>query len=145
MNHSDRISFAIQHVAALLARDAEQVLQERFGIGMAQLKIMKALQVTSRMLQRDIADVLGQTEASVSRQISILDDNNLTETRVNPRNRREHVVVLTTKGMRLAAAAQLGLQGFHTPIYEGLSVKQQAELLDMLEVLERGILATDEQ
>ena len=143
MNHSDIISFQLQHVAALLARDSEQVLQERFGIGLSQLRIMKVLQTNTRMLQKDIANMLGQTEASISRQIKILEDDNLTATHINSRNRRQHVISLTTKGHRLAAAAQLGLQSFNAPVYDVLSVKQQAEFLHMLEKLEQSILSAD--
>lgn len=141
MNHSDRISFTLQHVAALLERDSEQVLQERFGIGMSQLKIMKALQTNTRMLQRDIANMLGQTEASISRQMKLLEEDGMVTVRVNARNRRQHVVALTTKGLRLASAAQLGLQSFHAPLYESLSLKQQAELLKLLEILEHQIVS----
>jgi DNA-binding MarR family transcriptional regulator len=102
MAFSDNLGYMLQHTATSLSRQADQVLQERLGIGLSQFKIMMVLQWNPSVKQRDIANNLGQTEASISRQIKLMHDEGLLQTTVRPSNRREHITSLTRKGEKLA-------------------------------------------
>ncbi|HXR49776.1 MAG TPA: winged helix-turn-helix domain-containing protein [Verrucomicrobiae bacterium] len=57
----------LDHVAATVAKQSDQVLQEQLGIGLSQFKILQVLQAEPRTPQREIARSLAQTEASISR------------------------------------------------------------------------------
>ena len=61
------LGYLLQHTATILMRQSDQVLQERLGIGMSQLKLLMMLQNSPNVQQRKLAECLGQTEASISR------------------------------------------------------------------------------
>ena len=129
----NRLGYLLQHVARLLSKQSEQVLQERLGIGMSQFKILRVLQANSHIKQRDIALILGQTEASISRQVKLMLDDGLLRSTVSPRNRRAHITVVTAKGEKLNMAAMDALAQFHGPSFEGIKGKQREQFMDMLQ------------
>src|SRR6476660_9398443 len=95
------IHSVIHHLSAVFSRESDQILQEQLGIGLSQYKILNTLVENSAMQQRHIALELGQTEASISRQIKLLQNKNMVETMRNPINRREHITTLTPRGERV--------------------------------------------
>lgn len=143
MAFNDNLSYLLQHTASTLSRQADQVLQERLGIGLSQYRIMMVLQWNPSIRQRDIANNLGQTEASISRQIKLMHENGLLQTTVSPSNRREHITTLTRKGERLADEASAVLNQYHAPIFEGLSEKQQRQLGVSLGLMHQEICRGD--
>ncbi len=44
METTDRLSYLLQHTSTIMQRQADQVLQERLGVGMSQYKILSTLQ-----------------------------------------------------------------------------------------------------
>jgi len=124
--------YLLNRLAFSLSRQSDQILLERLGIGMSQYIIMHILQLQSSIQQRVIATQLGQTEASISRQMKILANQSLLEVRTNPQNRREHVIILTTKGERIIDEANNILDEFHKSVFEKIgdkSYKNFAELI----------------
>jgi len=135
MRPVNNIGYLINHLAFVLGRQSDQVLQERLGLGFSQFKILKILQHATNIQQKQIAEKLGQTEASISRQMKLLVEAGLLQVTVNPANRREHITRLTSKGERIADEAISVLGVYHAPVFEGLNEKQQAALLESLGVL----------
>jgi DNA-binding MarR family transcriptional regulator len=129
------IGYLLQHTASILMRQSDQVLQERMGIGMSQLRLLMMLQKEPNVQQRKLAECLGQTEASVSRQIKLLSEKGLLTVRVNPKSRREHLTVPTSKGVKMTEAALDVLTHYHTPMIERLDEKQRAQLISTLKTL----------
>jgi len=122
----------LHHLSAVLARESDQILQEQLGIGYSQFKILRVLATNPAAQQRHIAYELGQTEASVSRQIKLLRAKDLIETHIRPANRREHVTRLTPKGQQLVEAAGQALAQYQTISLEHMPTKHQAQLLELL-------------
>ncbi len=54
---------------------------------------------------------------------------------VNPKNRREHVMVLTAKGVKVAQAAHDILAGYHNPAFQLLSEKERQQLGSILQAM----------
>ena len=133
------IGFLIQHLAATLVQQNDQMLQEQLGIGFSQFKLLMVLQRKPHIQQKQIADILGQTEASISRQVKLLHDKDLLQTTVSPQNRREHITTLTPKGLRYTEEAVRILNNFHQPMFEQLSDKQQQQLVDSLMIMHSNI------
>lgn len=104
---------------------------------------MTALQEKPNIQQKQIAGTLGQTEASISRQIKLMLDQGLLQTNINPANRREHITVLTLKGERLTDEARNILNGYHSPVFERLSPKQQDALAQTLDILHSATCRAD--
>jgi DNA-binding MarR family transcriptional regulator len=129
------LGYLLSHTATILYRQADQVLQERLGIGMSQFKILMRLQEENQLQQRTLADSLGQTEASISRQIKLLTEKGMLVSKVNPGNRREHITVPTPKGLKIARAAEDILATFHEPAFAELTDKQQNQLTEILQMV----------
>jgi len=139
MSAANVVSFRVQALAALLYKASDRVLQEQLGIGMSQFKILGAIQNNQRLLQKHIATILNQTEASISRQIKLLHQRQLLVTQFNPKDHREHITVLTPNGRQVINAATEVLEAFQTQFVEGLSDKQQAELIGLLDQIEQRL------
>ena len=135
MGPSTNTGYLLQHLAFTLAKQSDQVLQEQLGIGFSQFKILMALQWNPHTQQRHIAESLGQTEASISRQIKLMHDKGLLQSTVSPRSRREHITTPTSKGLKLTEAALEVLNNYHRPMFEKLSDKQQEQLRQALIIM----------
>jgi DNA-binding MarR family transcriptional regulator len=132
MQTSGKIGFLIQHLAFSLGRTNDQVLQEQLGIGFSQYKLMMVLQKMPHIQQKQIANALTQTEASISRQIKLLHEKSLLQTTVSPKNRREHITTLTPKGIRYTEEARRILTNYYQPMFDQISDKDQEQLLHHL-------------
>jgi DNA-binding MarR family transcriptional regulator len=135
MKPTNNIGYLLQRLAFCLARQSDQVLQEQLGIGLSQFKILMILGWRPNILQKKIADTLGQTEASISRQIKVLLKNGYLEVTISPSNRREHITKLTNKGVRITEKALQILNQYHAPMFDKLTERQQAQLLETLNVM----------
>ena len=125
--------YLLNRLAFSLARQSDQILLERLGIGMSQYIIMHILQQQPSIQQRVIATQLGQTEASISRQMKILANQSLLEVRTNPANRREHVIILTLKGERIIDEAHTILNTFHKSVFEHIGEKNYKNFAELVE------------
>lgn len=136
--HNDLVNL-MHHMVSLLSRESDQTLQEQLGIGLSQYKILTTLHEHPHIQQRMIASTLGQTEASISRQIKLLTEKGMLTAIPNPNNHREHLTDLTTKGLRMIEAAEKALENFHKQFLSGLPDKQQTQMLEQLESLHRSV------
>lgn len=132
MKLTNNIGYLLNHLAFMLSRQSDQVLQEQLGIGFSQFKIMMVLKWNPSVQQKQIAERLGQTEASVSRQIKLLHEKGLLFSNVKPENKREHITTLTSKGERLTEKSMQILNNYHAPTFNSLSEKQQQTLQEIL-------------
>lgn len=135
MRSTDNPGYLLHHLSFVLDRQSDQLLQDALGIGFSQFKILLALKWHENVQQRAIAEYLGQTEASVSRQIKLLQKQGLLMSTVSPRNRREHITRLTAKGNRLAERGKELLNSYHAPMFARLAPAQQAQFLDILSAM----------
>jgi DNA-binding MarR family transcriptional regulator len=139
MQFTSTIGYLLHHLAFKLNAQSNQVLQTRYGIGFAQFKILLVLEQQEGLRQRDIATSLGQTEASISRQIKILKTNGFIETRKHKLNKRERRIYLTLQGEHMLNRASYTLNSHHSPLFESLSEKQQEQLRGLLSILESKV------
>ena len=133
LNSSD-LATNIFRLSTVLGRIADCTLQDGFNCGISQFKILWMLHTHSDgVLQTTIAGWLNQTEAAVSRQVGLLEQEKLIIKKVDPKNRRNHIIILSEKGSKLAQKAMQTLQKEYQPYFDELSVVEQAELNRMLE------------
>jgi DNA-binding MarR family transcriptional regulator len=128
----DALLYLVQHTGDMLDRQLDQRLQEQLGIGMSQYKVLVLLEQQPEQGQRILADSLGQTEAAVSRQITLLGRKGYIQGRINDVNRRQHLVAITPKGAKLLAAARQTISRDMASLSAALSEKQQHQLQDLL-------------
>lgn len=135
----NNLSYLVHHLAAVMGKQSDQVLQEQLGIGLSQFKILMVLEWNPRVQQRSIADSLGQTEASVSRQIKLLKAKGLLVTKVDPQNRRKHITTPTPRGMQVTEAANDMLRRSLGPQLSSLGDDQLLKLTMGLQQLHRTV------
>lgn len=143
MQPSQQLGFLIHHLAFVLDRQSDQVLQERLGIGFSQFKILMILSHHEGIGQKVIADKLGQTEASISRQIKVLQSRGLIVSNTSLNNRRQKVTMLTNKGLKLIEMAFDILNQYHRPVFDTLSPKQQSALFSMINIMHDKVCSGD--
>ena len=139
MGQTNNLGYLIQHLAAVIGRQSDQILQEQLGIGLSQFKILMVLEWNPRIQQRAIADSLGQTEASISRQIKLLKAKGLLLTKTDPANRRKHITAPTPLGMQVTEAANDILRRNFNPDFAQLGDDQSLRLLQGLQQLHRTV------
>ncbi len=132
MSPTNNIGYLLQHLSGVLAKQSDQALQERLGIGFSQFKILRVLQHSPHTQQRQIAEWLGQTEASISRQIKLMIEKGLLQTTISPKNRREHLTTPTAKGIRLTEESINILNTTHSGMFNDIGEKHQQQLLEIL-------------
>lgn len=143
MHPTNTIGYMINHLAFMLSRQSDQLLQDSLDIGFSQFKILMILQWAPNVKQKHIAEKLGQTEASVSRQIKLLSDYGLLETKQHPTSRRENITTLTRKGEKTASKAVELLNSHFAPVFEGLGETQFTALQTGLSALHDELCEQD--
>lgn len=141
MKITNNIGYLINHLAFILGRQSNQVLLESLGIGLSQFKILMVLKWSPSVKQKDIASRLGQTEASVSRQIGLLHDKGFLKTIVRPENRRQHITVLTPRGETIIDESLSRLDDYYSPVLQELTPQQQATLIELLGIMHSKVCA----
>lgn len=128
----EAIFYLLQHAGDMLERQLDQALQEQLGIGMSQYRILALLTEGTEQGQRTVAHNLGQTEAAVSRQIGLLGKKGYIQGRINEKNRRQHLIAITPKGIKLLEAARLAIARNLEPLDAPMPSRQQKQLQELL-------------
>lgn len=137
MGPTNNLSYLIQHLSAVMGRQTDQLLQEQLDIGLSQFKILMVLEWNPRVQQKAIADALGQTESSISRQLRLLKDKKLLVTKKDPQNRRRHITAPTPRGMQVTEAATAIMRRNLGPEFADLGDEQLVRLATGLQRLHR--------
>lgn len=135
--HPHQLPSLLHAVASQLDKRSDQSLMEQLGLGLSQFNIMQVMKGTQGVTQRYIAQQLGQTEASVSRQVKLLRQRGFAEVVVRPDNKREHRVWLTPRGMRLYHEATRVVTRAYRPVLGRMSDKSRIQLHEALAALHR--------
>lgn len=135
MGPTNNLTYLVEHLAAIIGKQSDQILLEQLGIGLSQYKILMVLEWNPRVQQRSIANSLGQTEASVSRQIKILTEKGLLVSKRDPRNKRKHITAPTPLGMQLTEAASNILRRSFGPEFAPMGEDSIMQLINGLQRL----------
>lgn len=127
--------FAFQKLAFTLLRRSDDLLQSKLSIGYAQYKLLEVLKEYPNSSQRFVAATLMQTEASISRQVKLMQKAGLLRVGTPSNNKRVRVISLSTKGDEVHARAAQILNDYHMPLFERLSPAQQETFGEALLVL----------
>jgi DNA-binding MarR family transcriptional regulator len=129
------VPYLLQHVGDVVDRQLDQILQEQLGIGLSQYRILSLLTDGAARGQRVLAKHLGQTEASISRQIALLLGRGMVSAHANAQNKRQNLVTITAKGTKVADAAHQASDHYLEGLWPTMSDKQQKQLQDALVIV----------
>lgn len=135
MELKENPGFLLHKIGAMLERSTDLILEKEFSIGYSQFKILYTLQHHPIAHQKEIAHFLGQTEASISRQIKLLKADDLISIDIGNDDKKKHVISATTKGKRVAYEAFMLLNKKYEPLLYDLSVEEQQLLAGMLHTI----------
>jgi DNA-binding MarR family transcriptional regulator len=126
--NNNNIGFLLHNVSTIIDRHSDQVLMERLGVGFAQFKILLVLSEKDGSTQNQIAIRLGQTEASISRQVKLMAKEGLISVRRSTSNRRVRLIFLTDKGYLTVERSINALNDYYEPMF-GVLRDQDREVL----------------
>ncbi len=133
MNNSPSLGLLLHRLGVELDHHSDQVLQRTVKIGFSQYKILIVLLEQTDVRQKTIAEALGQTEASVSRQIGQMADDGLIWSAKDLSDKRGRITRLTKKGEQVAIKATSILERHYQPMFARLSEPEQKILRNVLE------------
>lgn len=128
---NSQLYWQIHRIAFLLEKKADEALREQLGVGFAQYKVLEAISHNSLAKQNTIADQLDQTEASISRQIKLLQSKGLITVTQVMGNKRARELSLTMQGEEMVSQALQILTIAVDPMLGALNQKEQMVLQDI--------------
>ena len=91
--------FLVRKTASLMDRAGEELFRTGIGISLAQFMVLSVVDARPGAFnQQAVADRLGLTKGTVSRQIENAENAGLLTTAVSPTSRREKLATLTAEG-----------------------------------------------
>jgi len=128
-----RLYWQIHKLAFLLEKRADDSLRTDLGIGFAQYKVLEAINQNILARQNMVAAMLDQTEASVSRQIKILQKKGLIHVSEVMGNKRAKELSLTVVGDEMVRHAEELLDVTQAQVIGGLSYQEQRLFQELFE------------
>jgi DNA-binding MarR family transcriptional regulator len=128
-----RLYWQIHKLAFLLEKRADESLRTQLGIGFAQYKVLEAINQNMLARQNMVAAMLDQTEASISRQIKILQKKGLIIVSEVMGNKRAKELSLTVIGDEMVRHAEEVLDVTQAQIVGGLSYQEQRLFQELFE------------
>lgn len=136
--------FMLHKIGSMMERVSDSVLFGEYGIGYSQFKILFALSHHEDVQQKEIAQFLGQTEASISRQIKLLKQASIISITLGKDDKKKHHIALTEKGGQLMRDAFSTLNKFYAPILATLPEDDSVTLNRCLGVVHDKLVGTCE-
>lgn len=94
--------FLVRKSASLMDRGGEALFRDGLGISMAQFMVLSVIDAhPGHFNQQSVADLLGLTKGTVSRQIDAASEAGLVVAQVSATSRREKTIALTEAGTAL--------------------------------------------
>lgn len=136
MSYKDSYMYQIHEISQRLTNESEQILLERYGIGFSQFKVLLCLEERSGVPQKDIAHNLGQTEASISRQVTVLHGKGLIVIK-SGKDSRQNLIYPTSRGVELITKSTNALLENNKTVFGNLNSKQQKIFGSVLEEINK--------
>lgn len=128
-----RLYWQIHRLAFLLEKIADESLKTQLDIGFAQYKVLEAINQNMLARQNMVAEMLDQTEASISRQIKILQKKGLIKVVTVMGNKRAKELSLTRVGEEIVRNAEDVIDVSQAQVMGGLSYQEQHLLQELFD------------
>ncbi|MDB5161394.1 MAG: hypothetical protein JWO96_774 [Candidatus Saccharibacteria bacterium] len=115
-----------------LQQSADELLADKCGAGLSQIRILAALDKSIPRSQSHVAHSLGQTEANVSRQLRAMKKDGLVHIVKNKKDHRQRDVSLSPKGYRIYAKAEQALSHHEKGLLSTMSRSEARDFQDQI-------------
>ena len=137
------LPYQINVLASRLSRQLARVYGERFGISIAEWRVIAHLASEDKISVREIVQRVDMDKSKVSRAATNLEANGIIEKKVDPADRRLIEMQLTRKGKRLFAQIEPLALEFQNAVLEALSERERKQFRksidNLLSRLENGV------
>jgi MarR family transcriptional regulator for hemolysin len=104
--------------------------------------VLVNLKAGPRASQREIAEAMGVTEATLTHHLNGMETDGLITRRRDPANRRVHVLELTSQGEEMFTRLRTAAAAFDRRLRRGVSDDEIGQLADLLDRLAGNVGAT---
>jgi DNA-binding MarR family transcriptional regulator len=122
------LTYKVHALVMLMDKDAEKFLQDQLNLSYNQFLIIFAITENCTSTQKEVAYFANLTEAAVSKQIETLRKLGYLTRIESQKDRREHVLALTSEGQKISKKAKSILQKIVKSLF---SVLNQGELTNL--------------
>jgi len=134
--------FLIRRIAGLMDRQGEALSRRELGTSLAQFLVLSVVDAHPGPLsQQAVADRLGLTKGTVSRQIDSAVAAGLMTVQVAPHTRREHALALTEAGTALVRKGDELMQQSRASMLDAVDPNELPAALRVLSGLRRALEA----
>lgn len=98
--------------AELIAKRLDVDLKQLYSVGLSQYRVMREVEASPGISQKEIALSLSQSEASISRQVELLQYDGILVVRRKASDRRERQITLTSSGAHTLEELEAHIQSF---------------------------------
>jgi DNA-binding MarR family transcriptional regulator len=132
--------FLVRKSASLMDRAGETLFREGLGISMSQFMVLSVIDAhPGNFNQQSVADLLGLTKGTVSRQIDTAVEAGLVNARVSSTSRREKTIELTSAGTALVRKGDALLATSNSGLFPNLNRGDLAATLRTLRAFTAGM------
>ncbi len=132
--------YLVRRVAGLMDRQGEALFRRELGISLAQFLVLSVVDAHPGPLsQQAVADRLGLTKGTVSRQIDSAVAAGLMTARVASHTRREHAVALTEAGTALVRRGDALTQTSRAAMWDAIDPRELTAAVNVLRGLLRAL------
>jgi MarR family transcriptional regulator for hemolysin len=128
------IGLHLTRVSRSVSRAFDDTLAEAGGSVPVWL-VMVNLKANPRASQRELAEAIGLTQATLTHHLNAMDADGLVTRRRDPNNRRVHVLELTDEGEHAFARLRAAALDFDRRLRRGISSEETRQLTDLLDRL----------
>lgn len=129
------IFFALQKSLFVFDKSSEHVLRQEKMLTLAQFHVLAILSTMGTVSQQLVAEMLQNTQASVSRQVALLLRKKYITRTQNPKNKREYKLACTTLGVTEMKRAMTRMDSHFEHIFAVLAVDEKKHILTALKRL----------
>lgn len=124
--------YRVQELSNVLEKRFDKHLKQEFGLSYSQYKVLSVIGVKSGCSQKTIADMLGQTEASISRQAKLLLKSGFVAND-HSNSLRTKTLLITENGQRMLEDATIFLEDIQVQLTGSLAYQEQKLLLEVID------------
>jgi MarR family transcriptional regulator for hemolysin len=127
----------LSRVSKLVSRAFDDALAEAGG-SLPVWLVLVNLKAHPQASQRELAEAIGLTEATLTHHLNAMDGDGLVTRRRDPSNRRVHVLAMTEEGESAFARLRAAALDFDRRLRRGISSEESRQLTDVLDRLCRN-------